>query len=292
MVLEFTNTPITFVYHANCNDGLSALGVGLYYIKKQLKRTDYSVIEGHYQVAISLDDFTGRNVIMLDFCYPRAVIEQILSVADSVTIIDHHVSAFEDLKGLSHPKLQYIYDVNRCGATLAWRCFFRETDTPLFLTYIEDRDLWRKQYVESEYQSLALRAKQLTADEFTGLVFDIIDEWLHADEQITHNRLVMTGQQYADYHHVLVNHIAASAYPSELENGVKVMKCNAPLAFASDLGDCLNQIFGVTVIYEQAKDCTKYSLRVANDCDFDGSAYAKSKGGGGHKKASGWRDFS
>ena len=52
MVLKFTNAPITFVYHANCNDGISALGVGLYYIKKQLKRSDYSIIEGHHQIEV------------------------------------------------------------------------------------------------------------------------------------------------------------------------------------------------------------------------------------------------
>lgn len=283
------NTPVTFVYHAKCNDGLSALGVALYYFAKVLGRSDFDVVDGFHQRQVAVEPFTDRAIVFLDFCYPRQIMEQIAVVAESITIIDHHVSAYDDMQGFSCDKFNYIYDDKRCGAMLAWDSFFMGKEPPKFLTYIQDRDLWTKQYPESEYQSLALRVRSLSREQFVDLVFAIIDEWLGEDEQITFNCLVLTGQQYHAYHWVLVKQLADTAYEAELDNGVKVLKCNAPLLFASDLGDLLSNKFGVAWIYEVGDHYTKNSLRVAKDFDFDASEYAKTQGGGGHKKASGWR---
>ena len=36
-------------------------------------------------------------MFLVDFSYPRPVLEAMVAVADSVTILDHHVTAAEDL---------------------------------------------------------------------------------------------------------------------------------------------------------------------------------------------------
>lgn len=42
-------------------------------------------------------DVTGRDVIMVDFSYSREVLFQIASVATSVTLLDHHLTAFKEI---------------------------------------------------------------------------------------------------------------------------------------------------------------------------------------------------
>ena len=74
-----------------------------------------------------------------------------LPKAKSVTLIDHHKTAIEDLRPLfmqdswtGEPKqLAHFTDLNRSGATLAWDYLFPNEQRPPLLGHVEDRDLWR-----------------------------------------------------------------------------------------------------------------------------------------------------
>ena len=72
-------------------------------------------------------EVTGRNVYFVDFSYKRPVIEDMLTKANKITILDHHQTAMDDLKNLANiysiDKLEVHFDMNKSGARLAWEYF-------------------------------------------------------------------------------------------------------------------------------------------------------------------------
>lgn len=280
--------PIAIVYHAHCHDGLTALAIAIYHLKHTLNRTDYSIIEGYHQAEPDYSLFAGKFVLIVDFSYSVAVLENILAVAQGVLILDHHVSAYNTLKDFSHPKLEFVYDVSQCGALMTWARFFPNQNPPLFLQYINDRDLWLKQFPDTDYFSLALRTRNYSRDEFVSFIGSCIAK--SSDNACI--ELIEQGKAFKVYQDELIKQIARGAYAVTLDDGTPAMKCNAPMALASEIGEYLAKNHtGVAWIFEQGETAIKNSLRVASDCDFDASVYATQKGGGGHKKASGWREF-
>ena len=87
---------------------------------------------------------TGCDVYLVDFSYPRAVIADMVKKANSVTLIDHHKTALEDLFELDG--LIQFTDINRSGAMLAWNYLFPDEEPPLLIKYVQDRDLWPVSY--------------------------------------------------------------------------------------------------------------------------------------------------
>lgn len=75
----------------------------------------------------------------------------------SVTILDHHATVRADLEG----QPDTIFDMDRSGAVIAWE-FFHTEQTPLFLRYVQDRDL---------YQNLLPFTREITMYNFS-LPFD------------------------------------------------------------------------------------------------------------------------
>jgi oligoribonuclease NrnB/cAMP/cGMP phosphodiesterase (DHH superfamily) len=88
-------------------------------------------------------DVSGRDVWLLDFSYPRQQIIEMCHSANTVTVIDHHVSAMKDLMGLDEPNLNLHFNTAHSGAVLTWMHLNPEVKVPQILRYIEDRDLWR-----------------------------------------------------------------------------------------------------------------------------------------------------
>ena len=89
-------------------------------------------------------DVKGRQVYLLDFSYKRAVMEQLAEEAASVVVLDHHKTAEAELAPLlADGSITGEFDMNHSGAYLAWRYFHPSTPVPLFVLFVEDRDLGR-----------------------------------------------------------------------------------------------------------------------------------------------------
>ena len=99
-------------------------------------------------------EVTGRNVYFVDFSYKRPVIEDMLTKANKITILDHHQTAMDDLKNLANiysiDKLEVHFDMNKSGARLAWEYFQPGEKVPKLVQYVEDRDLWRFSFPETK----------------------------------------------------------------------------------------------------------------------------------------------
>lgn len=129
--------PILVLYHDNCPDGFTAawsvykaLGV----MVAEYRGVNYG------QPPVTEDDVRDRQVFMVDFSYPRAVLDTIAKAAGNVMVLDHHKTAQADLDGWTNGRA--IFDMERSGAGIAWD-YFHRAPRPNIVAYVEDRDLWR-----------------------------------------------------------------------------------------------------------------------------------------------------
>lgn len=153
------------IYHANCNDGF---GAALAAWMKFGPSKDVTFIAGRY--GDPAPDVAGANVYLLDFSYKRDVIARMLDEAHTLTVIDHHKTAAEDLAPLG-----IVIDQTQSGAVLAWKHFFPGTPVPPLLLYVQDRDLWRWELPQSREVSAALSVLPQDFRVWSSYLFEVTD---------------------------------------------------------------------------------------------------------------------
>lgn len=259
----------TVLYHANCNDGsASALAAWL------SLGDDASYIPVQY--GLEPPEIEPSTMLyILDFSYPREVIKDLAGISGGVVIIDHHKTAREDLRGYIADKVKVIYNVEECGATLSW-LYFHGKPIPKLFRYIKDRDLWLRQYPETDGIAKAL---QLTKD-FRDLV-----QFIHDPNSIVAQGEVI--QSYIDMQcKIFVEHSQCQQW-----EGHQIPLFNAPGFLISDLLHLALEKHPdapFAVSYFDLGDKRIFSLRSRQGSDVDVSKIVKKYGGGGHKHAAGF----
>jgi oligoribonuclease NrnB/cAMP/cGMP phosphodiesterase (DHH superfamily) len=250
------------IYHKNCTDGFgAALAVKVY--------CDRLGVECEYmpaQYGDQVPDVTGKTVFIVDFSYDRETLIALNEEADSLTVIDHHKSAMQDLEGLDY----CVFDMSRSGAVLTWVTLNPDTPVPLLLNYIQDRDLWLWEMENSKQVSAALLTleKQLT-------------HWMLYLDDSKVEELILQGGAIVDYQNLqLARTPKGEKIPMGTIAGHKVPCVNAT-HLVSEMGEQLAQGFPFAALYFDRLDKRVYSLRSAKD-GIDVSAVAEQYGGGGH----------
>ena len=255
------------IYHGNCADGFTSAWV----VRKALgERVDYHA--GIYQDAPP--DVTGRDVLLVDFSYKRAVLEAMRERAASITILDHHKTAEADLSGLSG--ITTVFDMNRSGARITWDYFFPDAKPPQLLLHVEDRDLWR----------FALRkTREIQASVFAyPYEFKVWDFLMVADME----QLAVEGEAIERKHFKDIRELVTVVTRRMNIGGYNVPIANLPYTLTSDAGHLLAKGEPFAGCYWDTPSGRVFSLRSQDD-GLDVSEIAKKYGGGGHKHASGFR---
>ena len=120
------------IYHADCTDGFGSA----YSAWKLLgNRAEYHACKHGFPPP----SVKNKVVAILDFSFNNSTTKKMIEDADSLIIIDHHKSAIVELHDISETR----FDMARSGAMLAWDFFHPGKEPPKFISYIEDRDLWK-----------------------------------------------------------------------------------------------------------------------------------------------------
>lgn len=282
--------PVLCIYHGHCDDGFAAA----WCVRHALGETAVEYYPGQYQK--DPPDVAGRDVIMVDFSYKRAVIDAMAAQASTILILDHHKTAAEDLAAFPPPisgeynpssMLAYqrennapiavhaVFDMDRSGAGIAWD-FFHGKPRPGFIDYIEDRDLWRKSLPGGDEFTFALRSYPQDFDVWDRLVSE-------GPEALTQE-----GRSIHRFYRAQVEDQKRNAYPARIL-GIPCFVANTPYTFASEVAGEIIQgdaVFGACY-FELATGEWAYSLRSRGGCDV--SQIAKEFGGGGHANAAGFK---
>ena len=259
------------IYHGNCADGFGAAWVVWRYglVSTEFFGANYGG---------PLPDIDDRDVLFVDFSVKRDAMEEILSKANTVTVLDHHKTAEDDLLPLFESgAIQGVFDMNRSGVMLAWDWFCPHKKPPRLLEHIQDRDLWRFELPNTREIQAALFSYPYD--------FEVWDELMLGDYCV---RLTEEGKAIERKHHKDIAELADASSREMVIGGHKVAVVNLPYTMASDACHMLCEAgnpFGAS--YFDAKDGRLFSLRSVGD--FDVSEIAKGYGGGGHKNAAGFK---
>jgi len=262
--------PRLVLFHASCADGFCSAWIC------HGANPDAEFVAMQY--GDEPPDVTGRDVLILDFSFPRAILLEMKSKAESLVVIDHHKTAAEALTGLDF----CIFDVVKSGGRLTWEFFHPTEKSPWLVDYTEDRDLWRWKLPQSRQINAGLRV-----EEFDFSVWDeLASSTDFRDYCATAGTAILRAESKTVQDHI------KRAYEVEID-GYRVLMVNATTLVSEIAGELAkNRPFGVCW-FETEKQDRVYSLRSTGPGldmpeGIDVSVISKAHGGGGHKNAAGF----
>ena len=266
------------IYHRGCTDGFGSAFVVWKYFCNCNKNIQY--ISASYNE--DPPDVRGKNVLICDFSYKYNILLNMIEQANSLYIIDHHISAQQDLKNIDNK--YKLFDMNHCGAYLTWIYFFPNQEIPDLIKLIEDRDLWKHE-MPNTHEFFA-RFKNLSFN------FNVYNSLL---DKKNLEKVIEEGTIIYDYDTIIIKrlakHSACKFTKLSDDNYYNIAYLNSNV-YKSDLGNYLVEQenpkcdFAVIYNYDDKTNKTWFSLR-SSDQKVDVSYIAKLFGGGGHRNASG-----
>jgi oligoribonuclease NrnB/cAMP/cGMP phosphodiesterase (DHH superfamily) len=265
------------IYHGGCTDGVAAAWV----VHEALADVEFH--PGVYQE--DPPDVTGRHVILVDFSYKRPVLERMLEQCRSMTILDHHKTAKDDLEDILSEKAMGVFDMDRCGALIAWNWYFPGVAPPVLIKdYIDNRDRWTGKGPEDTDQvTMALRSYDHSPKDSWAVFFR---QW---SSLMDRNMLPNLRREGADIHRYFRQRVEEAKLRARTMfiDGVQFLVANDNYSLCSEVAGELAEVTGYGAIWWQNADgSVTFSLRGRG---VDVSAIAKKFGGGGHPGAAGFR---
>ena len=268
------------IYHANCSDGSSAATCAYQYFG--LEAEYYPATHG---VSFDCTKVKDREIYFLDFCYPAEIMKEIKKLAWTLTILDHHKTAEEALRGLSFTGK---FDMNKSGARLAFDYFVAYTDGTVqqkdkqleqYINWVQDRDLWQYKLENT---------KEINDYLFSLPAFTIetADLWLDTLTSMNPSEAISLG--------AAINKYKTKQFHLSIERAFKVKMFDYEV-WATNEANIVSEVagelakrgaFGVCFFINEAGKYV-YSLRSRGENAIDVSELALTVGGGGHKNAAG-----
>ena len=263
------------IYHGNCPDGFMAAVI---FRKAAADPERVEFVAGVHQE--DPPDVAGKDVVMVDFSYKRPVILAMAGRAKSILIVDHHISAQEDLVDLPD-NVETVFDMDKSGAGLAWEVFMKDAPMPAVVAYVQAQDLWRLDALEN-VSEVAAAVHSYDYD------FDLWDAWLEVGQEELIRRLAGEGVSIGRKHLKDVKEtIAAGRHELEIAGRV-VPAVNAPRSMSSSAAGLLAEGRPFAACYHFSGEQVNFSLR-SREGGEDVAAVAALYGGGGHRRAAGFR---
>ena len=166
------------IYHGDCVDGFTAAWAAW---RKWPTARFVAARYGEPPPGWRVDD----HVLIVDFSYPRDVLEALRNRVASLRVFDHHKTAEADLAGLDY----CIFDMERSGAGITWDCLAQDDEQlwrsrggtgsrvrPWLVDYVEDRDLWRFAWPDSRQVNAYLRSQEQTFERWERLYCETLGE--------------------------------------------------------------------------------------------------------------------
>lgn len=296
--------PDVVVYHGDCQDGFTAAWA----VYRRYGRDPEFFAAKHGQPPPPAEMIGGKDVLFVDFTYKAPMMIALAALAKSIVILDHHKSAAEDLASFAQfevgDKSSFVaafdrelsrssrlgevilagFDMNRSGAMLTWDFLFPDTDAPLLVSIVQDRDLWRFELSHTKQISM-----WLFSFDYDFNTWDWAANYLESPPNKT--IAINCGEAIERKHLKDIGELLKSTAFKAQFDGHEVWCANMPYTMASDAANILAQrdpsMFGATYYFD-GDGTAHFSLRSIKGEGMDVSAIAKKYGGGGHANASGF----
>lgn len=293
------------IYHADCTDGYGAAFAAWLKLGDE---AEYLPMGYSDKLDPSKVQYEDRDIYILDFSFPREIMNNLFDNARRVVWLDHHKSAFEmwcetEREWYESDDGAIVLNNSKSGAYLAWEYFHPDTEVPMLIQHIDDYDRWQfkldgtkafnkalwsyapwnfkdwqTRYVnKNELWSGAMQGSDLTSYYEQGAAI------LRAHEQNVQS-VVKQARKCRIPHNTIESDTGAKIFDPKTG-----LAANCPPFLTSDVGhELANQsgTFGLCWTLSQTGLTAKCSLR--SNGDYDVSAIARAFGGGGHRNAAGF----
>jgi oligoribonuclease NrnB/cAMP/cGMP phosphodiesterase (DHH superfamily) len=284
---------VLIIYHAYssgpCPDGHAAAWVA----KKKYPTAD--ILGATYDDAVTdcvilqTNLLNYNKIVIVDFSFPKAVLEGWSAAGLTIELIDHHKTALENLSDFMgevvNPKRKIYFDMQESGATLTWRTYFSYLKvTPVFLKYVKDRDLWEHKlpYTKEIHAAMSALGR-------TFALYDILED---KTEQELIDLLVPLGSKLLKERQEIVEFIADRFDWATVAGykGIPLVKIKpGEEPYISDVCQHLYLKYPEALFTACVTNDGKYSLRSNKDGNnTDVGAIAKRFAGGGHHCSAGF----
>lgn len=258
------------LYHDKCPDGFGAAYAAW---KKFGASADYIPVKHGSPAPEKME---GRALYLVDFCYPKEIMDHLASVAASVTVLDHH----EGVRNIA-TTFPGIFDPDRSGATIAWGYFHPHSPTPRLLSHLEDGDLYRYKLPE-------------TRDIFSYLsIFPYnFEKWdvlaLSLENAESREQVLAKAKSYTEYFVGLAHLSIAGAKIVQFEGYECYFANSHPLmSMKSYVGNELTKLKPPFALVVTAHP-DGFGVSIRGDGNVDVSKIAEKYGGTGHPASSGF----
>jgi len=256
------------IYHAGCDDGFgAAYAVWL----KHGGQAEYIPVQYGQPFP---EVYPGETVFIVDFSFSREILKKVADLCELV-VLDHHKTAMEELADLPFAH----FDMNKSGAVLAWEYFHPNEPLPLLLAYVQDYDLWNKKLPYTN-ENKAWR----------GCFPRTFASWKEMDLAVSSdNTWKMEGKAILRSQQMYIQRKVGQAFEVTIDPYV-VLAVNETQHFSEVAGELAKDArypFGAC-FFVRSDDIKIWSLRSVGD--FDVSAVAKLRGGGGHRNAASFKE--
>ncbi len=261
------------IYHANCLDGFGAA----FAAASHFGFDRCELYPGRH--GDSPPDVAGRELYLLDFSYKRPVMARLCGAAARVTVLDHHISAEEDLAGLDGEwaNLTLHFEQQQSGAVIAWHFFHPTEAVPPLLLDIQDRDLWLFHRSSSADITTAMNSYPFELERWQG--------WIGSEQRYT--QLQQEGVVINRFRRQMVERYKRRVIWTVIA-GFRVPVVNAPSEITSELLGELAIGAPFAASYQDLDERRGWSLRSHGALGEDVAVIAQSFGGGGHRNAAGF----
>lgn len=275
------------IYHANCMDGMTAAFMAWRGLKGCCILLPWNYSDGLPTEAL----VTDRVVYTVDFSFGKEhELVQLASLVKDLIMIDHHAAACADIMRIIEDRnllnVSLLFNNNHSGAFLAWEYFvhsaaiaYEDCHVPPIVMYVEDRDLWKFELVNTKAYCMAL----------SGMSKDITT--YYKVSQMNVSQLIDIGEAMLAKQDRDVRDYAGKAIKCSVQDGDHTRSgylCNCPGALVSELGNYLvsRGVF-FAVLYEVLESTKQVKVSWRADGLYDCALAAQAYGGNGHKNAAG-----
>lgn len=255
------------IYHDSCTDGFGAA-----FAAWHARRDKASYFPAKYREPPP--DVTGKNVLIVDFSYPRDILLKMREKARSILVLDHHKSAMQDLQDLDFVH----FDMTSSGAMLSWAFFHPDEHPPLLIKYIQDRDLWQWRLPNSREFSAG----------FMNVPF-LFAEYARCMQDSAVHSVINQGAIIVKYIDSEVAKICKHAAKRRLKAApdLTCMVVNTH-AWVSEVGSRLCERSDVAVMWYMDHESGAWRVSLRSRSGVDITPVARKYGGGGHEQAAGF----
>ncbi len=259
------------LYHGSCPDGFG----GAYAAWKRFGDTaEYIPLHRGDDLPAGLE---GDNLYFVDFTYEMGAMEHFVSIAKTVTVLDHHIGMKEVVESMP----AFIFDNNKSGAGIAWSYFNPELSFPTLLAHVQDDDLFR--FALPDTKAIL---SYLTVHPFTFESWDELASMLEHPEES--KVLLARARAYAEYGTLLAESAADKAKLVEFE-GFRCMFANAhpSKTMKSLVGNILARRVPPLALVVSAHP-KGFGVSIRGDGSVNVAQIAEKYGGNGHHDSAGF----